>query len=423
MSKKKIEEKKNNYPRNIAILISISILTKILVFLLTPNMFHSFIDTYDINFYYDTVITPLTQGQLPYLNYVWCYPVLMAIPVFVGAIPSLVFQNKSLFFLVFPILMIICDLVTTLCVYSIALKLYNSHKRAFIAALLYATAFSAAYFVITKADAFPTCLLMVGLAYTISRKESELKGYLAIVLGFFTKIFPALILPLVVFYNSKTTGLKQEILSTLKILVPAILILVVPILIINPEALGPSYQIARQTGLEKDFFVNTPTYTVYAWLHEVLGIPVGLSTISLISYILIIAIMSVIFYFAYIHDPKDPKLLIEFSLIALFSVVAFTKFHSPQFLLWFTPLICILIAGNFVKMGLFYLLQILAFIGFPIAWNILYTNALYTSPISTPMGQITLVFFTVEYAVMFLLVWLSVEPKNLINLLRNKAQS
>ncbi len=50
--------------------------------------------------------------------------------------------------------MVVCDIVTLLCIYFIALKIHNS-KTAFLAGLIYATAFSTSYFVLTKYDASP----------------------------------------------------------------------------------------------------------------------------------------------------------------------------------------------------------------------------------------------------------------------------
>ena len=84
--------------------------------------------------------------------------------------------------------MVICDLVTLLCIYFIALKLQNE-KTAYLAGLIYATAFSTAYFVLTKYDAFPTCLLMLAVFFTLC--GMSVKGYIAAGLGFFAKIFPA----------------------------------------------------------------------------------------------------------------------------------------------------------------------------------------------------------------------------------------
>ena len=404
--KKQVEEKKNNYIKNIAILISISILTKILVFFLTPNLFHSFIDTWDYHVYFETLVIPFTQGKLPYLDYNWEYPILMLIPVAIAAIPTIALKSQDLFFTIFPILMIICDLVTLCCVYFIALKIYNSSKRAFIAALLFATAFSAAYFVMTKYDAFPTCLLMVGLTFTIYGKNFE--GYLATILGFFTKIYPVVILPFIFFYNSKTTSLKQEAISVAKILIPAALILAIPTLIMNPSSISVYF---LQTEMGKDFFVNTFTYTAYSWLHAVVDIPI--TTVSAIMYAIMITSLLFLVYLAYSYPQKSPRFLLELSICAIFSLVVFTKFHSPQYMMWFTPLLCILVAGDFLKIGLFYLTQALAFIEFPLVWRTLYTNTSYTSPLSAPLGQLTLVFFTFEYLVLFYLVWSVIEHKDL----------
>ena len=109
----------------------------------------------------------LLQGQFPFSSD-FQYPVLIFVPLTLAIVPALLFQNAMAFVYTFQGLMILCDIVTTVCVYLIGLMFWNE-STAFRAGLTYACAFSAGYFVITKYDAFPTSLLMLALLFTVYR--------------------------------------------------------------------------------------------------------------------------------------------------------------------------------------------------------------------------------------------------------------
>lgn len=416
MSKRnKIKSINNIHFRNISIIIIISMLTTVFVYFATPTIFHSFIDRWDYQVYFNTLIKPfVTNGNLPYIDYNWEYPILMLAPVIISALPVILFKSQIWFFIIFPCLMIICNLVTTVCVYYISYNIYLSTKRAFIAAFLFATAFSTVYFVITKYDAFPTCLLMMGLAITICGKEHLKKyGYVSILFGFFAKIYPIAALPFFILFNSKTTSLKQEIISALKIAIPASIILALPILILNP---GSVSVYLLKTEMDKSYYVNTLTYTIYSWVSGVFRINIGLDIISICIYIVSGLIIISLLYFAYTRPEKDSTMLLKSTLCILFAIVMCSKFKSPQYMMWFVPILCIFASDSLYNIGLFYMTQILAFLEFPILWGSLYTNNSYTS------GEyMALIFFTIEFAVWVFLIYKIVylDDRNVIKQTRH----
>ena len=197
------------------------------------------------------------------MNYSFDYPILLFVPITIAFVPALAFQNAMGFVYTFQFLMVVCDIVTLLCIYFIALKIHNS-KTAFLAGLIYATAFSTSYFVLTKSDAFPTCMLMLAVLVTVY--ELNMKGYIAAGLGFFAKIFPAIAFPFLILYNSKKTSLKDEIIAILKVMAPLSLVLLLPVLVIHPEAIK-TYLFA--TGTSVGVYVNTATYTLYSWFNDI----------------------------------------------------------------------------------------------------------------------------------------------------------
>ena len=185
--------------RHITVLVLASLLAKFAVAFITTTIFHSFVDLFDIGVYFQHV-QMLVQGQLPFTPE-FQYPVLILVPLIIALVPALLLQSGMVFVYTFQFLMVLCDIVTIVCIYLIGLRLWNE-RTAFHAGLIYACAFSAAYFVITKYDAFPTSLLMLTILFTVY--HHELKGYAASTLGFFTKVFPILALPFIIMYNARS---------------------------------------------------------------------------------------------------------------------------------------------------------------------------------------------------------------------------
>lgn len=394
----------------VIVLVGVSILTKILVSILTEKAMFSFIDTWDLSVYYNTLILPFLQnGSLPYINYTWEYPILMVIPVIIAAAPAVVLHNPNLFLITFPILMIICDAITTICVYLTTNKIYSETRRAYIAAMIYATAFSSAYFVLTKYDAFPTCLLMIAITATLyGTSRSKMGGYLSAILGFFTKIFPVIILPFIALYNAKTTSLKQELITVVKVFLPLGVILAIPVIILNPRSIG-TYLI--QTASEKEVFADTLLYTIYSWLHGILGVQFEIALlIPVMTGIMVLTIASLL-YLAYTTPGRDAEYMLGLILCAIVAVIAFSKYTSPQYTMWITPILCILASGHPGKIFLFYVMQGWWYIKFPMIFWKLYTNQSYTTPLPSLNGRLAVFFFTIEYILLFYLIWRCIKLK------------
>jgi hypothetical protein len=390
--------------RHVTLLLIACIVMKFVVVFFTTTIFHSFLDLFDIGIYFEHAM-PLLQGKLPYIDYQIEYPVLAFLPIMVAFIPAILTQNAMVFVFSFQSLMILCDMVTILCVYFIAIRIWDE-KKAFIASLIYVTAFSTAYFVITKYDAFPTCLLMLAILFTIYR--IKMKGYAFAGLGFFTKIFPAIAFPFMILHNSKNTSISKEIIDVAKVMVPLSLILMIPIILLRPEAIK-AYLFA--TGSGSFVYANTMTYTLHSCFQGIglLGVPI--ESLSAIMYILMGIVFVSLLYLAYIDKEKKPVTFLKLLLCALISVVLFTKFHSPQYIVWFTPLLCLLVADDIYKIILFYITQVFAYIEFPLMFGSFYTNLEYVNPVGSVAWYGTLAFFTFEYVALLVLIILIIWPK------------
>ena len=400
--------------RHIFFLIVASILTKFIVMFVTGSVFHSFIDYFDLGFYFEHAMR-IVNGQIPYVNFSFDYPILAFIPILIAIAPALIMQNAYAFVFSFQLLMTICDICLAICVYLICLKMYDE-KRAYFAAFIYATAFSTAYFILTKYDAFPTLLLMLAIVCTVYGAKEW--GYVAIIIGFFTKIFPVIAMPFLVLYNAKSTSIKQEIISAGKIILLFCVVLLLPLAIINPEVIN-SYLFATGSGL--GIYVATPTFTFYAILHDVLHLGISSSLIATFMQILMGVTLLLLVYIAYISKEKNPKTLLKLILCAIFSLVFFAKFHSPQYFVWFTPLLALLVADDLVKIILFYVTQIFVYVEFPLMFGKYWVNLNYTNPVGTSDWYLTLLFFTLQYLVFLVLIYLIIiPPEGIVKIIRTK---
>lgn len=390
---------------HICLLVAATVVMKFVVALITTTVFHSFVDYFDIGVYLNSA-TPLLQGQIPYVHYQFEYPVLMFIPIILAFIPAVLTQNAMIFALSFQFLMVLCDIFIVLCVYFIGLKIYQE-TTAFYAGLICATAFSTAYFVITKSDAFPTVLLMLGILFTVYRMDA--RGYASAAAGFFAKMFPAVALPFMVLFNAKRTSLKEELISAAKIFIALCLVLLLPLALINPATLSTYLFV---TGSAVGVYVNTATYTLYAYLHDVLSLGISTGTLSAAMYGLMGLLLLLLVYMAYADRETKEKTFLKYIVCAIFCLVFFTKFHSPQYIVWFTPLLAILVADDLVKTGLFYTSQVLAYIEFPLMFGSWYTNLAYVNPAGSSGWYFTLFFFTTEYIVLLALLYVTIRPKD-----------
>lgn len=415
MSKKKQvkkEELTSGMKQHIKYLVGLSLISKIFLFVLTVIILKSGMDTFGIMYYYEHAIS-VFNGSYPYISYYYEYPLLSFVPVVIALIPSLLVNSVLVYIVIFSLLMIICDCVTTACVYLISRKIWNDSKIAFISACLYISAISAAYFVMIEHSAFSECLLLLGLTMVIYGKDifksSIFNEYFALICGYFVKVYPIVALPFVILHKSKSTSLKQEIVSSLKAIIPISILLVLPLLIINPESIKTLIPARMNIG----YFPNTIIWTLHVWLHDIAKINITIDAVLMFVYICMGLAFAILFYTALKYKKQEPIVLIKFVLCAIMIIVLSFKVRSPQYVVWFAPLMCILIADNVYKMGLFYFTQILAYIEFPLTFGLLWTNIEYTNPIYSTNWYIALILFTLQFSGLVILTWVAIEPVKL----------
>jgi hypothetical protein len=415
----KISKETKNH---ILYIVGAALIMKAVTIFITVFMCRTFLDTYGMDDYYVTAMNAFS-GNLPYIHHQYIYPILLFVPVLIAMIPALLLShNEGIYFITLPILMFFCDCITAACVYLITKKIYGSAKSACVAAAVYVLSISVAYFVMVEYSPFPTCLLMLALTTTIYGKEITgiipkwLCGYYAIAWGYLAKIFPVIALPFIIFYNSKTTSIKEEIISAAKIFIPLLAIFVLPCVILNPTTIKTYIPV----GLERNYFPNTILWTVHAWLHDVFMINITIDTVLIGMYAIMFGCLITLLYIAYKNSNQNATDLIKYVLCAIVIFVLCSKTRSPQYIVWYAPLLCILIVKDIRKIVLYLIIQVIAFIEFPYLFWKLWTNASYVAPPGSPGWYGALIFFTIEFSLTIALVWWIADPLKMIRETLNK---
>ncbi len=379
------------------LLIITPLITIVVVGIFGIIVFGSFTNLFDFQIYYQGVHN-IISGQLPWTSGVeFYYPPLSFIPIIIAYVISLIGGGFFTFTMVMWALMLICDIVTTLCVYYIGLKLYPE-KIAFAAALLNATAISVAYYVLCRFDSFPTCLAMFAVLATLY--GDKVKGYLASIIGLFTKIWPVLLFPFLWIYNARHTSIIYEGKKrAIWFLLASGLIFYLMIWWGYNRFLG----YADMLGYPDRMYCNTIPYAINQFL-QMLNIAIPFSIIATIFRILTVVVFLSALYLMY-QQPKNITRMLKLILVVIVVVILFSQYRSPQYIVWFTPFAALLVADDILGIIIFIGVQILAYIEYPLAYGVLYENGFYVT-------SWALVFFTVFFIAIGLLLWRALIMKS-----------
>lgn len=386
--------------RNLVLLLCLSLVVKIATVFITTGVFHSFIDMFDSSIYLQYGLN-VFSGQIPYVDFPVEYPQLFFVPVLIATAFAVLTQSAAVFFLSFEGLMTLCDLGSLVCVYLIALKFFDA-RRAFLAGFLCATAFSSAYFVLTKYDAFPVFLLMLSLLLYILGKENE--GYIASVAGFFVKWFPIFSSVYFVLHHQK----EKRSLGELK--VPAIAalalgcIIVLPLLFLNASGFFATYSGHTGRTAEAQSFVYYVDMMTAALFH----IP-SIDTLLMAGMVLIeLALL----YLYFTRAGTGHLVLSYFIFFSIFVFVIFNKVLSPQYLLWIAPFFAIFLCSSLREMAVFYLIQLVFYLEFPLLYGTVYTTTKEYLPSDNLFLSASFAFFTLKFVVLLgVVVYLAYKMK------------
>ena len=338
----------------IAVLIFISVITKVFVLVAPFFIPHTGLDPYDYQYFFEAA------KSFPNIYPGFSYPPLAIIPMMIAYMSS--FGSQAMFAGTFQLLMCICDAITIACIYLIGLK-FLTKQQAFVAGLLYALSISVAYFSMTKFDSFPTMLLMLAICFTVYGKQYIGKWFSA--LGFATKIYPIIAFPFLYFYNRREVSEKVY---------AAVVIGAIVAFVFFRDAIVSSL-------VRSNVYVNTPSYVISAAMR------ISENVVCWAMYILLAFAILIALGYLICRETDDVRGLLVAIGFSIFAMVFCMQYHSPQYAVWYLPIFT------------FCAVSVMVYLEFPVFYGVLYQNGQFVTP-----GAAW--FFVAEWALMFLMVHL-----------------
>ncbi|MDD1653555.1 MAG: hypothetical protein LUQ64_03310, partial [Methanomicrobiales archaeon] len=377
--------------RHFLILVGLSLVVKVATMVATVWIFQSFVDLFDIGYYLKFAMK-IAGGQIPYADFTVDYPQLAFVSILLPLVPALLANSADLYVLTHQMLMALFDVGTTLLVYLVALKFWDA-RRAFTAGILYATAISSAYFVLTKYDAYPTFFLVLSVALFVYGRE--MAGYAAGAIGLLVKWFPALALPYYLIHDLKEGRARDEILRRIGISAVIVLAVTLPFLLLSPSGFLRTYTV--NTGF------NLLAHSFMYYLDFLTGTLFNVRFFGAISVILTVIVQLALLAVCYRHPSREMRTLCGFIFLAVLAFILTNKIASPQYFAWVTPFLAIFLAGTLQEWILFYLAQAWTYLEFPLLYNTLYNNITGYGDPAQGFPVAAFAFFTLKFVIWFAL--------------------
>lgn len=362
-------------------IIVLSIFVKLIFSIIFTTVPGFRLDMSDFSAYY-TWTQWWLEGQHPYVDFHVDYPMGFWIPIAISTILSGWLANVDVFVSTFRIFMVACDAIVAVCVYLIALKLYDE-KSAFNSTILYIFAFSTTHYVFWKFDAFPLMLLMV--AITLAMYGKMVSSYFVAISGFFTKMFPIVCFPFIKMYNNNTRKKDQLLMAVIFLLV----LMAIQYYVFGYESLS----VFEKGAGNRDFIYAT---TLWYALSTIFGFTLSVVTLSKFLLVICGGIGLFVLYQFWKSDRNEFKLL-GCIMVAVFLASLSNTHYSPQFSMWIAPFLSIMLVTTVGDILLFFIYQIIGYISYPVLFDRLYNNNRYLWDAGTLENQFVTVFFIVQW--------------------------
>ena len=299
----------------------------------------------DINLY-SMLAKNIISGQTPYIDFTLEYPPL-ALIFFV--IPGLIASLIGNFDLPYRIFMMLFDIGCLLLVGAIVKRLMPGQARMAAFAQIIYLALSAILFQVLY-DRFDIAVaFLILLAIYLAIRGNWVWAYIVVILGAFAKLFPALILPLLIIYQVRR-GRTADVIRDFGISLAAGLTLFIISIAFFGDWWGYMLEYHGRRGIQiESLYASIAMLADFAGVKAVIGHEYGAFQISgafssfmaKASMILMgCAVLAAYIIFASKtrESKKNDGLLILASLLVLTSFALFNKVLSPQFFLWLFPL-------------------------------------------------------------------------------------
>ena len=279
-------------------------------------------------------------GLMPYLDYWLEYP-----PLF----PWLAALARTLaggeaggyqrFDVTLGLLLLVFETGVLIFTYLIAERAHG-REIAYRVATFYTLLFFPLYVARRSFEALPLFFAMGGLYLLIRHRRHTAAAMLAF--GFMAKVFPAVFM--LVLLRSRSL---REAWREIPTFVGAALVLALPLLIAGPRFFIASYQNMLARPPWESLWALIGGYYSFGWVHRVRtvpetatefaqGVPLPVAATALLTALLLLAY---VYLFTRVPVLKGPLAMVRFAIVVLAIFAIYLKGWSPQFTLWFIPLI------------------------------------------------------------------------------------
>jgi hypothetical protein len=302
------------------------------------------------------------KGQVPYRDFALEYPP-AALPVFVA--PSLIVERKDLhgYTQVFEGLMGICGMLAVAAVALILVRDRASPRRLVLGlGLVSLGALALGPVVLSRFDLWPAALTALALAALVTRRNLLAFGVLG--LAFVAKIYPGVLLPLMLAYAWQRFGRRAALLGA-GAFAGVTLAVVLPFLALSPDGLWDSVsgQASRPLQIESlgasvllaghQLWGETVVVWPSSGSDNVWGpTPDAIARAQSVLQLLVLIGL----WIAFARGPATGGRLFRYSAAAVCAFIALGKVLSPQYLVWLLPLVPLVRGRRGVAAGVLLLL-------------------------------------------------------------------
>ena len=284
------------------------------------------------------------DGRVPYRDFFMEYPP-GALAVF---LPPAAF-GSSHYNAAFKCLMALCGVATLLLVASLLVQLGVSTTRLWVAVLLLALSpLALGPISLNTYDAWPALLTLAGLALLLAGRD--VAAFALLGAAFAAKVYPVVLVPPAAIFVWRTHGRELAVRALVAFAAVAALF-VVPFLVLAPHGLAESFraQAARSLQVESlggsllavadrlGLYSATVVHrTGHAISYDLVGsLPETLAVLSSIAQALAVVAVA----WLYLRGRDEPRRLALAFAAAIAGFLAFTRFFSPQYLVWLVPFV------------------------------------------------------------------------------------
>lgn len=287
------------------------------------------------------------DGRVPYRDFFLEYPP-GALAVFLP--PAL--AGDAHYNAAFKVLMALCGVATIFLVALILARLGVSAGRLWTAVLLLAVAPTALGPIsLNTYDAWPALLTVATLFLLLA--GSPLVALTLLGVAFAAKVYPVVLLPLALVFLWLRAG-RDVVLRAFAAFVAAAAVIVVPFLALAPHGLAESFRAQAARGLQVEslggsllavadrlglYDATVLHRTAPAISYELVGsLPDAVAVLSSIAQIVAVLLVAAL----YLRARNGSWLLAVSFAAAIAGFLAFTRFFSPQYLVWLVPFVVFL---------------------------------------------------------------------------------